>query len=72
MPLVGVYLYNYDSEILYKRHFAYICLSLAAGIKIYPAILGLLIIRRRDFKEVLSCLMYGILIFFLPFCLFRV
>ena len=71
MPLVGVYLYNYDSEILYKRHFAYICLSLAAGIKIYPAILGLLIIRRRDFKEVLSCLMYGILIFFLPFLPFQ-
>lgn len=70
MPLTGFFLFNYDSEVLYKRHFAYICLSIAAGIKIYPALLGLLIIRRRNFKEILSCLIYGILIFFLPFLFF--
>lgn len=70
VPAVAYFIFNYDSEIIYKRHFAYICLSIAAGIKIYPAVLGLLVVQRRKAKEICLCLVYGIIIFFAAFIFF--
>jgi hypothetical protein len=61
-----LYLAKYDAEKTWKRHLAFICLSIAAAIKIYPAIFGLLLIRERRWKDALWCILYGVAVFILP------
>lgn len=51
----------------WKREFAYICLAIAAGIKIYPAIFGLVLIKEKKFKDAVKLCLYGAAMFFLPF-----
>ena len=60
--------YKSDEKIL--RHFSFLSLAIAASIKIYPAILGLLLIRDKRWKDTIICIIYGILLFFTPFSLF--
>ncbi len=60
----------YESDKKYLQHFAFLSLAIAASIKIYPAILGLLLIRDKRWKDTFICIIYGILVFFLPFFLF--
>ena len=59
----------YDSESKTKRILAYVCLGIAAGLKIYPAVFGLLVLRRADLKETLLCIAIGAFIFLAPFLL---
>jgi hypothetical protein len=46
---------------------AYLSLGIAAGIKIAPAIFGLLLLREFKMKEVTIAFVFGCVIFFLPF-----
>ena len=57
----------YDSDKLLYRNFGYFMLGIAAGIKIYPAIFGIILIRERKWKETVVCFLYGVIIFTLPF-----
>lgn len=57
----------YDSEKKFEREAAFIALALAAGIKIYPAIFGVLLLKHRKIKECIRLAIYGIVIFFAPF-----
>lgn len=57
----------YESENKYVREAACLCLAIAAAIKIYPAIFGLLLIRKRKWKEAFRTVIYGILLFVVPF-----
>ena len=59
-----------DSESKVKRELALIFLAIAAGIKIYPAILGLLWLKEKRWKEVLRLIIYGIVFFFGPYVFF--
>ena len=59
----------YDSENRTLRILAYVSLGVAAGIKVYPAIFGLLVLRRGDLKESLLCIVIGAAVFFAPFLL---
>lgn len=70
MLFVYIFLLTYESENIIIKHISYICLGIAAGIKIYPALLGILVIRRKNIKEILWCIFYGVSFFFLPFTLF--
>ncbi len=45
---------------------ALISLALSAGIKLYPAIFGAILILEKKYKKALRCLIYGILAFALP------
>ena len=45
---------------------ALISLALAAGIKLYPAIFGVILILEKKYKKAVRCLIYGILAFALP------
>ncbi len=65
-----VYIMLFDSEKKVNRYIAYICLALAAAIKIYPAILGVLVICRKRYKECFHLIIMGILCFILPFFAF--
>ena len=67
LVFILLFLVYYNSEIKYKRIFAYICLGIAAGIKIYPLIFGLLLVRQRNSKEIITCLIIGLICIFVPF-----
>lgn len=68
IALLGFVLF-YESESNKKRIVAYICLGIAAGIKITPAIFGLLVLSRKNRKEVALAFFIGCLLFFVPFVL---
>lgn len=66
-----IFFYSYcDDENKVLRELALIALALAAGIKIYPAIFGLMLLKQRRFKECIRLAIYGILSFFGPFFCF--
>lgn len=65
-----IFLLLYDSEKKELRYFAYLCLSIAAGIKIYPAVLGILVLSKRRYKESILLIGMGIIIFIVPFFAF--
>lgn len=58
-----------DSDSRIKREIALLAIALAAGIKIYPAIIGLLYIREKRYKEAVRLVIYGLLTIILPFAL---
>lgn len=56
-----------DSDKPRLREVALICLAISACIKIYPAIFGLILLKEKRFKEAGRCILYGILLFVIPF-----
>lgn len=68
--LIAVYLYNYRAKSFWLRQLAFFSLSVAAGIKIYPAILGVLLIKEGRIKDVVNCLAMGIVVNLLPSVVF--
>lgn len=59
-----------DSENRVQRELSFLALACAAGIKIYPAIFGITLLRERRYKEAARLMIYGVLVFFLPFLCF--
>lgn len=70
LALLLLYLALYDAPKLSLRVIAYICLALAAAIKIYPALFGLLVLRKKRYKETAVLVVMGIAVFILPFFAF--
>lgn len=60
----------YDSNKKQVRYFAYFCLAIAAGIKIYPALLGMLVLSKKRYKESLFLIVIGFAMFLIPFFVF--
>lgn len=69
--LLMAYVFYYGSESKVKKELALICLALAAGIKLTPAIFGILLIYNKDWKAAFRTVIYGILVFFVPFFFFE-
>ncbi len=65
--LSAVFLLFYDSKSPMAREIALICLAFAAAIKLYPAILGVVLVHDRRYKQTVRCVIYGIAAFFGPF-----
>lgn len=57
----------HNSENKIKRELALIFIAVAAGLKIYPAFFGLLYLKEKRWKEALRLVIYGIILFFIPF-----
>ncbi|MBP3650180.1 MAG: DUF2029 domain-containing protein [Clostridia bacterium] len=53
-----------------KRELAMILIAICAGLKIYPAIAGLLYIKEKRYSEAIRLVLYGIILFFVPFIFF--
>ena len=70
LVLLIAFLLMRDSEKKVNREIALICLACAAGLKIYPALFGVLYIKEKRFKEAVRAIIYGVLIFFLPYIFF--
>jgi hypothetical protein len=63
--LLAVNLKDSDNKI--KRELAMVLIAIAAGLKIYPAVFGLLYIKEKRWKDVFRLIAYGVMIFFVPF-----
>lgn len=59
--------YNSDNKVI--RHISYIALSIAAALKIYPAILGLILFKGKHKKEIVTCIVIGFHLLLIPFLL---
>lgn len=64
-----LFLMFYNSEDRRARYVSYVFLALAAGFKIYPLMLGLLILREKRYKEAVACALIGAAFLLLPFLL---
>ncbi len=60
-------LYFKESETPWKRELALILIALSAGLKIYPAVFGLIYVKEKRWHEAGKLILYGIIFFFLPF-----
>ena len=58
-----------DSNSKVDREVALLLIAMAAGFKVYPAVMGFLYVAEKRFKEATRLLLYGIVIFFGPFVL---
>lgn len=69
-PLICIAVAWRNDESKIKRELALVIIAVCAGLKIYPALLGLLYLKERRWKETLRLLIYGIVLFFGPFVFF--
>lgn len=60
LPLILFYVFNYDSRNKAVQIASLIALACAAGIKLYPAILGLMLAKERRWKQAWTCVGFGI------------
>lgn len=59
-----------DDESPVKRELALLLIAAAAGLKFYPAFLGLMYLREKRWKEAARLIVYGALFVFVPFAFF--
>ena len=60
----------YRSEKRWQRELALILLAIAAGIKLYPALLAAILLKERRFVDFFKTVIYTIASFFIPFLVF--
>jgi len=70
-PMLALFLFWYKSESPAKREIAYIALACATGLKVYPVIFGILLLKERKWFASLRTVIYGATAFFLPFLFFK-
>ncbi|MGN0328161.1 MAG: glycosyltransferase 87 family protein [Lachnospira sp.] len=52
------------------KEMSLILIAMAAGFKIYPAVFGLIYIKRKDIKRVVRLIIYGVAVMFVPYIFF--
>ncbi|MBQ9361161.1 MAG: DUF2029 domain-containing protein [Lachnospiraceae bacterium] len=65
MVLAALYLKDRDSAVC--REAALILIAMAAGLKLYPAITGFIYVKEKRWREGVRLLIYGLIVFFVPF-----
>jgi hypothetical protein len=65
-----VYFVCYNSKNKVLVEIGYICLALSAGIKIYPAIFGIMLLADKRYWAAFRTVLYGLFLFFFPFVFF--
>ena len=60
-----------DSTKIWERETALLLFAMAAALKLYPAVFGLLYLISKRYKEAVRLVIYGVLFFFLPFVFFQ-
>ena len=65
MVLAALYLKDSDSPVC--REAALILIAMAAGLKLYPAIAGFIYIKEKRWKEGIRLVIYGLIVFLVPF-----
>lgn len=59
-----------DSKNKFLREISLISLAVAASLKIYPAIFGIMLIKEKRWLDILKVITYGLILFVLPFIFF--
>lgn len=59
-----------DSESAWEREAALLLIAVAANFKLYPCIFGLLYLFEKRYKEALRLVVYGVVLFVVPFAWF--
>lgn len=62
-----LFVWGYRSENKKIRYLSYLALAIAVGFKIYPVLLGILIIKESRYKEAIICCIMGACMLFIPF-----
>lgn len=65
--LINYYLVYYDHRDRTMRYLALTCLCLAAALKGYPALFGLLLLKERRYRDIVFCVILTLLLVFVPF-----
>lgn len=65
------FILNYKSDNKIIRELAFIALAVAAALKAYPALFGILLIFEKQYKEAIRLAVYGLVFTFLPFLFFK-
>lgn len=65
------YLFFYNSENKFLKEISLISLAIVGALKITPAVIGILLIYNKQWKEVFRTLVYGIVFGILPFFFFK-
>ena len=65
MLLIAINLRESDNKVY--REIALVLIALATGLKLYPAIFGILYIFEKRWKEAIRLIVYGVITVFLPF-----
>ena len=68
---VSIFLALYKSENRTEQIIALISLGLASALKIYPAILGLLLLQEKRYKDIFIASIITLILVFLPFLFFK-
>ena len=63
---VMAFLFMYRSDRRILRELSYVCLAIAAGFRVYPAVYGILLIFDRDLPGAAKSVLYGIAAVILP------
>lgn len=66
VPLTCFFMFYYDSDSPKVRVLASLALAFAAGFKIYPAILGVLLLMERRWKQAAQAVIMGLAVLILP------
>lgn len=59
-----------DSESRLKQEMAMLFIAAAAGFKLYPAIVGAVYLKRKEWKKAMRLIVYGLAAVFVPFLFF--
>ena len=60
-----------DSEKGWERELALILIAIAAGLKLYPAVFGVLYLAEKRYREAARLVLYGLFFFLAPFLFFQ-
>lgn len=60
-----------DSGKKAEKEAALLFIAFAAGLKLYPAIMGVLYLAEKRYREAVRLVAYGVVLFFLPFVFFQ-
>lgn len=69
-PLIAIALAWRNDTSKVKRELAMILIAVCAGLKLYPALLGLLYLKEKRWKETIRLIIYGLVLIFVPFAFF--
>lgn len=68
---INYYLAFYKSKVICLRYWALIALCFAVTLKVYPALLGLLLLKEKRYCDILFCIVVTTGLVFLPFLFFE-
>lgn len=71
VSFVNYFLAYKDSDNKYLRWFAIFCISMAAVLKVFPAIFGLTLLKEKRYREIGFCVIFCLVVAFLPFLYFE-